>query len=92
MSVDRPSFYIFGVKPPCLPSFVGGTERHRFVLRCLPILQYQIGCTDHIGASKRLEVEEVTKKIEMRLYSKISFSKIDKDGKMQNAIRVKMNK
>jgi hypothetical protein len=37
-------------------------------------------------------VEEITEKIEMRLYAKIGFTQVDEDRKMQYAIGTKVNK
>ena len=61
------------------------------ILRHAQIPQHKICPAHYFGASKGFEVEEISEKIEMRIYSEIGFAYIDENGKMKNAIGIQMD-
>ena len=81
------------VEPLGLPSFVGGGRRDIIVFFVLTLTQLEASPAYDAGAfgiGLRFQVEEVMKKIEVRLDSEESFAQIDEDCNLKNGIGIQV--
>ena len=80
------------IEPPSIPPLQQCVQRHSKVLAHHSIAQLKIHAADHLGTivALLLQLEQVTKEVEVGKDSEIRLTEMDADRYVQYAVRVKV--